>query len=115
MGQSNVTPRVIAVGALSYSTEKLFGMAQVRRIGHGRFDTTYVEGVNVNDNTVAGATYLNLSGSFNPTPRLQVFAVINNALNRDPPIVAASFGLPTMAIYFDTVGRSFRLGVRYKH
>lgn len=114
-GQSNVTPHVVSVASLGYRDERLFGLAQFRYIGHGRFDNTYVEGVNINDNTVPGATYLNVSAGFNPTRDVQIFAVINNALNRDPPIVPASFGLPTTAIYFDTVGRSFRLGLRYQH
>ncbi len=113
-GQSNVTPHVLSVASVTYGLARVMAMAQVRYVGHGKFDNTYVEGVNVNDNSVASATYLNLSGAVALSDRLQLFGVINNALDRDPPIDPASFGLPTTAIYFDTVGRSYRLGLRYR-
>jgi outer membrane receptor protein involved in Fe transport len=113
-GQSNIAPRVVAAGAVGYSLGKAFALAQIRHISSGKFDNSYVEGVNINDNTVASATYLNLSGAFGLTRDLQIFGVVNNALDRDPPIVPASFNLPTSAIYFDTVGRSYRLGMRYR-
>jgi iron complex outermembrane recepter protein len=113
-GQSTIAPRVVASGAVGYSLGKVFALAQIRHISSGRFDNAYVEGVNINDNSVAGATYLNLSGACGITRDLQIFGVVNNALDRDPPIAPASFNLPTTAIYFDTVGRSYRLGMRYR-
>ena len=111
-GQSNVAPRVVVTAGMAYNVGNAFATAQVRHVSSGRFDNTYVEGVTINDNTVASATYLNLSGAVPLSRNVQVFGVVTNAFDRDPPIVPASFGLPTSAIYFDTVGRSYRLGLR---
>lgn len=111
-GQSNVAPRVIVTAGLAYTLGNAFATAQVRHVSSGRFDNTYVEGVTINDNTVASATYLNLSGALVLSHNVQIFGVVSNAFDRDPPIVPASFGLPTSAVYFDTVGRSYRLGLR---
>jgi iron complex outermembrane recepter protein len=113
-GQSNVTPRVLAVGSLSYSVAHFSSMAQLRYIGHGKFDSTYVQGVDINNNSVPSAVYLNLSTTVSLSDRLEIFGGVDNALNRAPPIDPTSFGLPTTPIYFDTVGRNFRLGLRYR-
>lgn len=113
-GQTNVSPKVLATSSFTYELASASVTAQLRYVGKGNFDNTYVEGVDINDNTVGSVTYLNLSGSYNFGDQLQLFAVVNNALDRDPAIVPNSFGLPTTAVYFDTVGRSYRLGFRYQ-
>ena len=71
----------------------------------------------VNDNRVAGATYVNLTGSWNfregmwGTKRLQAFWTVNNLMDREPP-GAPQFQYPTNPVYFDQLGRSYRVGVR---
>jgi outer membrane receptor protein involved in Fe transport len=49
--------------------------------------------------------------------KTQVFAAIDNLFDKDPPIAAGSgFGGNTNggtnAVFFDTLGRAFRVGVR---
>jgi outer membrane receptor protein involved in Fe transport len=48
---------------------------------------------------------------------LQIYGVVNNLFDKEPPIAAGTgnggnTNGGTNAIYFDTMGRSFRLGVR---
>jgi iron complex outermembrane recepter protein len=72
----------------------------------------------INNNKVSGAYYFNLNGSVNVlqegTRKLQLFASINNLLNRTPP-AAPSLQYPTNPVYFDQVGRYYRVGVRFNY
>jgi outer membrane receptor protein involved in Fe transport len=113
-GQTSVSPKVLATGNFSYDAGPASVTAQVRYVGKGNYDNTYVEGIDINDNSVPSVTYLNLSGSYQFGEQLQVFGVVNNVFDRWPAITPNSFGLPTTAVYFDTIGRSYRLGFRYR-
>ena len=43
---------------------------------------------------------------------LQVFGTLDNIFNRDPPVAPGGNGYPTNPVYFDTYGRTWRVGVR---
>jgi iron complex outermembrane recepter protein len=69
----------------------------------------------INDNIVKAAYYFNLYGSYNimdGSNRIQVFASINNLFDRKPP-AAPSLQYPTNPVYFDQIGRYYRMGVRF--
>src|SRR5690606_6440593 len=71
----------------------------------------------VTDNSVDSRVYLSWSGSYD-FPRadgraLQVFWVVNNLLDRDPPVAPGGNLYPTNPVFFDTIGRRFRAGVRF--
>ncbi len=72
----------------------------------------------INDNIVKSAFYFNLNGSYNVmqegTRKLQLFASVNNLLNRTPPM-APSTTYPTNPVYFDQIGRFYRAGVRFNY
>ena len=78
--------------------------------------------VTLNTNHVPSYQVFSLSGSYNfenlgAVKTLQVFGVIDNLFDRDPPIATGTgFGGQanggTNAVFFDTMGRSFRVGVR---
>ncbi len=76
--------------------------------------------LSINDNTVASATYLNLSGSYALRDAkdgglgIELFGVVNNVLDRDPPVAPGGNGYPTNPVYFDTYGISWRAGVRVR-
>ena len=71
-----------------------------------------------------GYQIFTLSGNYTfkdvgPTNTLQVFGVIDNLFNKQPPFASGSgaFGLTngnggTNAIFYDTLGRMYRVGVR---
>jgi len=69
----------------------------------------------VSDNTVPSAVYVSLTGSYNlPFTSLQSFQVwasINNLTDRDPPFANGGIG-GANAIFFDSLGRTYRAGVR---
>jgi outer membrane receptor protein involved in Fe transport len=130
-GGFNTSPRWQSNLFTTYSTGPLSATLQVRWIGPGRYEavtallkppvapgdpgysTTLANSINTN--SVASATYLNLSGSYEFSNNISVFASINNLLNRDPPVAPGGNGYPTNPVYFDTYGMTWRLGFRLKY
>jgi iron complex outermembrane recepter protein len=49
--------------------------------------------------------------------RFELFAVVKNILDKDPPILAPGTGVPnisqTNVSLYDTIGRNYRAGVRF--
>jgi outer membrane receptor protein involved in Fe transport len=106
------------------------GTIQVRYVGPGRYFTITPNGGaavdpgdagysttnpdSINDNSVSSATYVNLSASYDILDGVQLFGSINNLFDLNPPIAPGGNGYPTNPVYFDTYGRSWRVGVRVK-
>ena len=76
------------------------------------YDTT--DPNSISDNSVASAVYTNLSASYDLTDQFQVFGSINNVFDKDPAIAPGGNGYPTNPVYFDTYGRTWRLGLRVR-
>ena len=103
---------------------------QARYVGPGRFmvltaaggppidpsdpDYDTADPNSISDNSVKDAIYINLAASFDVTEQIQMFASLNNVFDRDPPIAPGGNGFPTNPVYFDTYGRTFRVGARVK-
>jgi iron complex outermembrane receptor protein len=68
----------------------------------------------ISDNSVDDAIYVNLAASFDVTEEIQVFGSLNNAFDKDPVIAPGGNNFPTNPVYFDTFGRTFRVGARVK-
>jgi iron complex outermembrane recepter protein len=76
----------------------------------------------ISDNTVDSATYVTLAMSYaipwnGNESGVEVFGVINNLFDKDPPIAPGGGGgggsnYPTNPVYFDTLGATFRVGLR---
>jgi outer membrane receptor protein involved in Fe transport len=65
----------------------------------------------VNDNRVDAAFTLDFNLSYDVTDAIEVFGVINNVLNSDPPAAASAQGGTNQA-FFDPIGRFFKVGAR---
>jgi len=127
-GGFNTSPRWQSNFFMTYATGPLTATLQVRYVGPGTFQAITPSGgspiapgdpgfstTNVNSvstNSVASATYLNLSGSYDIGQHVSVFARIDNLLNKDPPVAPGGNGYPTNPVYFDTYGMTWKLGVR---
>ena len=72
--------------------------------------------LSVNDNSVDDAYYLSWSGSYDfqraEGNEIQLFWVVNNLLDKDPPIAPGGNAYPTNPVFFDTLGQRYRAGVR---
>jgi outer membrane receptor protein involved in Fe transport len=129
-GGFNTSPRWQSNFFMTYATGPLTTTLQVRYVGPGSYQAITAYGGapvapgdpgysttnpnSINTNSVASATYLNLSGSYDIGDHVSVFASINNLLNKDPPVAPGGNGYPTNPVYFDTYGMFWRVGVRAK-
>lgn len=105
-----------------------------RGVSAGVYDNSFVECTTgcpastvtnrtINDNSIKGAFYVDasLSQDFKVSGReLQVFVAISNLLDKDPPVVApgpagSAYATPaTNQSIYDLLGRTFRIGARFK-
>lgn len=121
VGQANLgaLPRLRLNLMETYSTERFSFTAQALFIQRSKIDNTYdsTPSLTVNDNTVPAYVYVNLYSSYRmgTNKNYELFAAIDNALNKDPPPVPFTvINAPTNGAYYDKVGRFFRLGASYK-
>jgi len=106
-------PRFISTSSVAYSNDAFTALAQVRTVSAGNYDNTF-NSTTINNNRIAGATYIDLSGTYNVTPKFSVFALITNVFNRNPPPDPTDNNSPTNPTYYDVFGTVIKLGVRYK-
>lgn len=70
----------------------------------------------VNDNHIPGSFYMDASASYELGP-IELFAAVRNILDRDPPILAPNTTVPdvsqTNVSLYDTLGRTYRVGIRF--
>jgi len=117
-------PHWLVDALVSYNNGPLSVTAEGRYIPSGTYDAGQIgpgqDGYDpslsnsISDNHVSARAYLNLSGQYDIIQRdntnVQIFASVSNVLNQDPP-VAVRFN----PILFDTLGRSYRFGIRVKY
>lgn len=121
-------PDILLNGLVSLKTGPFQVSAEGRYIPKGKYDATLIGpedagyspslANSISTNRVDDRFYLNLVANWTyelgAERELTLFAGINNVTDVDPPI-APSNGIGTNAIFFDTVGRSYRAGVRVKY
>ena len=128
-GSFNTGPKWQGNAFVTYSQGPFTGTIQARYVGPGRY-LTVINGEtpidpsdpgysntlsnSISDNSVSSAVYINLAASFDITKEVQVFGSLNNAFDKDPVIAPGGNGFPTNPVYFDTYGRTFRIGARVK-
>jgi outer membrane receptor protein involved in Fe transport len=112
-------------GLVTYASGPLSLSLEGRFIDDGKFDATLIgpeqDGFNVNlpnsinTNHVASAVYVNFGARYKlPSEaerNLELFAGVQNLLDRDPPVAPSNQGATNM-ILFDPLGRSYRAGFR---
>ncbi|MFT3964385.1 MAG: TonB-dependent receptor [Sphingobium sp.] len=117
-GQNNGTlgiPSWTATAMVTYSQGRASGTVQGRFLSAGTFDNTLVEGVDINDNSLPSAFYVNLTAQYFLGPvsepkKMRIFGTINNLFDKDPPPAPGSVA-PVNAAFYDVVGRAYRIGV----
>jgi len=127
VGTARSLPKQKYTANLTYSNGPYSVFFQGRYISHGILDHTLrqsdvaIPGVQtINDNEVGGLFYLDMNLSWQvPVPGdFNVYAEVQNALDRAPPTTAAAYGragaLATNPQLYDVIGRRYTLGFRYK-
>jgi iron complex outermembrane receptor protein len=106
---------------LAYDNDTLSFQGTMRTISSGVYDNTWKSGVDIDNNTIEGATYFDLAGNYRlwsqGSRKAEAYFKIENLLDKDPPVAAgiSSSALQTNPVLYDTLGRSFRLGVRLRY
>ncbi len=129
-GSFNTAPKWQGNAFVTFNQGPFTGTVQARYVGSGRYLTLTAAGGapiapgdpgydttdpnSINDNSVGAAVYINLAASYDVTEEVQVFGALNNVFDRDPVIAPGGNGFPTNPVYFDTYGRTFRIGARVR-
>jgi iron complex outermembrane receptor protein len=131
-GDFNSSPKWLLNSLVTYARGGFSTTVNVRHVGPGKLsmlrigpdDPNYSPTLlnSISDNTVDSATYVTLAMSYaipwnGSDSGVEVFGVINNLFDKDPPIAPGGGGgggsnYPTNPVYFDTLGATFRLGLR---
>ncbi len=123
-GDFNTTPKLTGQMFLTWRMDRLTAVLSGRYVGKGRYNVTYTgpdeEGYSasemnsINDNSVEDRFYtgLALTYAFGAEKQFELFGTVNNLFNVAPPVAPGGNGYPTNPVYFDTAGRSYRIGVR---
>jgi iron complex outermembrane receptor protein len=113
-------PKWRVIGSLGLQSGPVSGVFTGRYVSPGKYDNAYTE-ADLADNRIAGATYFDLSTTIKFPAHSgdgEFFINIDNVFNKDPVIVAPVnqpfFNAPVNPLLYDTLGREFRMGVRFK-
>lgn len=127
VSQPSGLPDYTINGYITYEGNPFSAQLQIRYIAPGRFQVTNIgpdeEGYSpllpnsIDDNSVPGVAYVNLNAQYalweQGDRRVEIFGVVNNLFDKDPPNnLPSSFG-PTNNVLYDVVGRYYRAGVRF--
>lgn len=99
----------------TYTNAAFTIMAEGRYIEGGLFNTTYVQGLSINNNDIPNVFYVDLSASYSLSDKFQVYVKIDNLFNTNPPIIPNSLNVPhaSTSAFYDLIGRQYALGVRF--
>ncbi|MEN2789888.1 TonB-dependent receptor [Sphingomonas oligophenolica] len=128
---SGNTPHWKLLGTESFETDKFTFNLQQRWFSDGVYANTYVvcsagtcptgrsatDNANyptIDNNTMKGAFYLDVGGSYKLTPKFTAYFKIDNVFDKAPePSPQTNTGVDVNAALYDLLGRFFRVGVRY--
>lgn len=127
-GTQSITPKWIYRFTAAYDTDDFSLTATARGVSDGRYDATGIEcgttcPISTNqfptyeDNSIDGATYVDLNATFKfdamSKGDAEFFINVTNVFDADP-ILLPETGLAANSTYSDLLGRSFRVGVRFR-
>jgi hypothetical protein len=119
----------------TYNNDPLTASATLRTVSGGTYNNDYIQCTSgcplstvpvptINNNHIPGATYVDLGGSYKfnldkDRAEAELYFNVDNVADVDPPQVASIKGLPQTdqpynASLYDTVGRMFHVGLRFR-
>ncbi len=126
VSQPSGVPDYTINGFITYQGDPFSAQIQVRHISSGLFQVTNIgphqAGYDpllpnsINDNLAESVTYVNLNAQYRVWQggdrHVELFGVVNNLFDKDPPKnLPSSFG-PTNNVLYDVIGRSYKVGLR---
>jgi iron complex outermembrane recepter protein len=102
----------------SFSQSGFTATVAERFISAGKYDASFVEGIDINDNSTPHAFYtdLTLEKTIGGRGNLTLFGQATNLFNKKPPLVPIQTTLQqyTYAALYDVIGRYVTVGVRFR-
>ncbi len=100
---------------LGYDSERYSVFVQERYVGAGEYNTQFVEGVDIDDNSLPAVWYTDLTGMLK-LGGAEIFLTVNNLLDKDPPPSPAvsTFQDGADRALYDFIGRYYTLGMRWR-
>lgn len=127
-GSFNTSPNWQATAWLTYGRDRFTTTLETRYVGSGslsaeRFTSppgapSNTQPFSMTTNSVDDRYYLSWSGAYDlqraaGDNQMQLFWAINNLLDEDPPVAPGGNQYPTNPVFFDTLGRRYRVGLRF--
>lgn len=108
-------PSWAVTGILSYEIDRISTSLQGRFISAGTVNNAFVEGRDIDDNSLPSALYVSLNAQYKLGPasdpgKYKVFATVDNLFDKDPAIAPQSV-LSVNPVFYDILGRRYRVGV----
>ena len=116
-------PQWLATGTFTYANGPFRFSWQTRFRDSTIRDVLWTEGVDIEDNDVSGRTYTNLNMSYDldwAAANGQLYFYVGNLFDKDPPMLPGGVGATTGTAAFtdnnrfDTLGRTYSLGVQFQ-
>lgn len=117
--QYSGVPKFNGTVGVTYVQDGWSGTVQSRIVGSAKLNNAWGP-LDVDDNDVPAMYYLDLRGSYKWDNGIQLYAALDNVLDKDPPVVAFSangasaFETPFVDAIYDSFGRVWRMGIRAK-
>ena len=118
----DTVPDWTAMLSATYTNGPLSVYLQERYISSGKYDATWTDGVEIEDNRVDSASYTSLHASYNTNlmgGEQEFYFHVANLLDKDPPLVARASNYTgtthTNRALFDMLGRRYTLGFRFNY
>ena len=117
-------PRRLANVAFTYGTGPFTFNLQTRYRSETVRDVTWVEGIDIEDNSVGSRAYTNFNFAYDfdwASNSAQVYLYVGNLFDKDPPLIPGGLGATSgyagygdMNRAFDTLGRTYSAGFRVR-
>jgi hypothetical protein len=117
-------PERLANVSFTYSNGPMVFSLQTRYRSETVRDVTWVEGRDIEDNSVGSRTYTNMNFAYDfewSDNSAQVYLYVGNLFDKDPPNIPGGLGATSgyagygdMNRAFDTLGRTYSAGVRMR-
>lgn len=112
-------PQLNGTAGVTYVQDGWSGTVQARVIGKAKLNNAW-GALDVDDNDVPARYYLDLRGSYKWGNGIQLYAALDNVLDKDPPVIpftangASAYETPFVDAIYGSFGRVWRAGVRAK-
>lgn len=126
----NSLPKWRYLATITYDRDPIMVSLTGRGISSGMLNTSYVQcasacpastvaNMTINNNHVPGAIYFDSNVTVKLPSQIEAFLAVDNILNKDPVQVAfgpsiGSAPLSVNPLLYDVLGRTFRVGLRFK-